>query len=352
MLFDHPCSNKNDAFLSRTMAQAEQCRVSAVDCRRNANVQVPYSSIAYSNSSLKRQAHYVMCRPQHFAVQYSINPWMNPDAWAANACILTQAAGLQWQRLYDALLTQGAQVEIFEAAPDLPDLVFTANAAVVVDRKALLARFRHPQRRLEEPVFARALHHMRLQGALDVVEEFPKDLVLEGAGDCIWDRERNHFWLGFGQRSDRASQQAVVDFFGSDCVALELADPRFYHLDTAFCPLPFGEIIYYPAAFTDAARRAIENRVPPSRQILLGEEDAAKFAANSIAFGRLILMSSCSTKLRRQLEERQYTVIATPLHAFLRAGGSACCLTLRIDHKRSAASCLESATSHAPTAAP
>jgi N-dimethylarginine dimethylaminohydrolase len=278
------------------------------------------------------QAHFLMCPPRHFEVKYSINPWMDPGAWATKASCLADAADTQWQTLYETLVTRGAKVELVRAIPDLPDLVFTANAAVILDRKALLARFRHPERRLEEPVFARALHRLQSRAALKVVAELPRNLRLEGAGDCIWDGRRTHFWLGFGFRSDRASREVVADFFGVDCVALELADARFYHLDTAFCPLPFGEVIYYPAAFTGAARRAIDERVPRTQQIILDEHDATMFAANSVAFSRQILLSSCSEGLRRELEERGYTVIATPLHAFQRSGGSACCLTLRIDH--------------------
>jgi len=281
---------------------------------------------------LQRQTHFLMCQPHHFGVKYSINPWMDPDAWAAKACYFTGAADLQWQTLYELLVARGVKVEIIRAMPDLPDLVFTANAAVILDRKALLTRFRHRERRPEEPVFARALRKLKLQGALDLVADLPKSLVLEGAGDCIWDKKRSHFWLGFGPRSDLASQHVVTDFFGVGCVPLELADPRFYHLDTAFCPLPNGEIIYYPDAFTSAARRAINEWVPRTEQIILSENDAMELAANSVSFGQHILLSSCSQKLRSQLDERHYTVVATPLHAFLRSGGSACCLTLRIDH--------------------
>ena len=155
---------------------------------------------------------------------------MDPDAWAAKSRYLADAADLQWQTLYDALVTHGANVEIIPVMPDLPDLVFTANAAVILDRKALLARFRHRER--------------RPQGALDLVAELPVNLVLEGAGECIWDKERSLFWLGYGPRSDLASRHVVSDVFGVDCVPLVLADPRFYHLDTAFCPLPKGEVIY------------------------------------------------------------------------------------------------------------
>src|ERR1700674_3591121 len=165
-----------------------------------------------THSPLERRAHFLMCTPHHFEVKYRINPWMDPDAWATKATYLAAAADIQWQTLYEALVARGATVEVIRAIPDRPDLVFTANAAVILDRKALLARFRHPERRREEPVFARALHKFRLQTALDFVAELPRNVVLEGAGDCIWDGRRSHFWLGFGPRSDLASQHVVADF--------------------------------------------------------------------------------------------------------------------------------------------
>jgi len=285
-----------------------------------------------TNRPSYREAHFLMCPPHHFEVKYSINPWMDPGAWATKASYLADAADIQWQTLYEALVTHGAKIEVIRAIPDLPDLVFTANAAVILDGKALLARFRHPERRGEEPVFARALHKLRSQAALEVVAELPTNLTLEGSGDCIWDSKRAHFWLGFGPRSDRGSQQVVADFFGVDCVPLELLDARFYHLDTAFCPLPSGEIIFYPPAFTKSALGALAERVAPSEQIILSESDATRFSANAISFGRQILLSGCSEELRRELEERGYSVIVIPLHAFLKSGGSACCLTLRTNH--------------------
>jgi N-dimethylarginine dimethylaminohydrolase len=295
-------------------------------------LQVRHSQLAPRASTLKRQAHFLMCPPNHFAVSYSINPWMDPDRWTAEAAVLTETAARQWHGLYRELLGSGADIELVRAMPDLPDLVFTANGAVILDRKVLLARFRHPERRPEEAVFARAAHELKCQGAIDTIEELPAGLVLEGAGDCIWDPNRNQFWLGFGQRSDASARAVVAGFFGVDCVALELADPRFYHLDTAFSALPCGEIVYHPPAFARASRRAIEDRVHPQQQIILDEDDAEMFAANLVAFGRHILLSGCSEKLRRGLEERGYTVLETPLDAFQRSGGSACCLTLRIDH--------------------
>ena len=136
----------------------------------------------------------------------------------------------------------------------------------------------------------RVFQGMKREGTLDHIAELPANVVLEGAGDCIWDWTRNHFWLGYGQRSDRASEVVVADFFGVDCVALELADPRFYHLDTAFCALPFGEVIYYPAAFTPAARLAIEDRIHPFELIPLGSDDASRFAANLVSFATNLIV--------------------------------------------------------------
>jgi N-dimethylarginine dimethylaminohydrolase len=279
------------------------------------------------------QPRFLMCRPQHFAVSYSINPWMDPQAWANSDHALWGAAEQEWSALHKALLDVGATIEFVEPKPDLPDLVFTANAAIVLDGKALLARFRHPERQREEPVFAAAFHKLQSHAQIETVAELPNHLRLEGAGDCIWDEQRGHFWMGCGPRSDRAAADVVADQFGVDCVALELADPSFYHLDTAFCALPSGDVIYYPGAFVPAAHSAIEERVAPAQRIALERADAMSFSANAVSFDHCLVLSSCTETLRRKVEERGFTVIATPLHAFQRSGGSACCLTLRLDHR-------------------
>jgi N-dimethylarginine dimethylaminohydrolase len=130
---------------------------------------------------------------------------------------------------------------------------------------------------------------------------------------------------------------------GVRCLALRLADPRFYHLDTAFCALPCGSVIYYPAAFTSAALAAIHAHVAPAERIALDQTDATRFAANAVCVGVTLVLSSCSEALRERLGERGYAVVETPLHAFLRSGGSACCLTLRLDHRSGAAGAIEPA---------
>jgi N-dimethylarginine dimethylaminohydrolase len=280
--------------------------------------------------------HILMCSPRHFAVTYSINPWMNPQAWADRGGNLRADAERQWADLRQALVDAGAVVEIVEAVPDLPDLVFTANAAVVLDGKAVLSRFRHRERRNEEPIFATAFAALAKRGVIERVERLPDGIILEGAGDCIWDSKRRLFWLGCGFRSDRAAGSFIERQFGRRCLPLPLADACFYHLDTALCALPCGGMMYYPGAFTPAARATIETHVAPDDRIALDRADAERFAANAVCIGKTIVLSSCSASLRTALNTRGYAVVETPLHAFLRSGGSACCLTLRLDHRSEA----------------
>jgi N-dimethylarginine dimethylaminohydrolase len=283
------------------------------------------------------QPIFLMCPPRHFAVIYSINPWMDPQAWANGGDALHADAQRQWAGLRHALETAGAAIETLEPAPGLPDLVFTANAAVVLERKVVLSRFRHGERRNEEPVFAAAFAALQTRGVIDEVIQLPPDITLEGAGDCIWDPKRALFWMGNGFRSDPAAGSVLEQHLGLQCLPLMLANPNFYHLDTAFCALPCGGVIYYPAAFTPAALATIHECVAPADRITLADTDATRFAANAVCIGRSLILSSCSETLRSALEERGYTVVKTPLHAFLRSGGSACCLTLRIDHQSSMA---------------
>jgi N-dimethylarginine dimethylaminohydrolase len=282
--------------------------------------------------------HLLMCAPRHFAVTYSINPWMDPQSWANRGGNLHGEAQRQWTGLRDALTAAGALVETIGATPDLPDLVFTANAAVVLDRKVVLSRFRYPERQKEEAIFAAAFAALAERGVVDDVCRLPSGIILEGAGDCIWDARRRLFWLGCGYRSDAAAASFLTQQLGRPALTLPLAQPRFYHLDTAFCVLPCGTLMYYPEAFTPAARTTIDTHVAPEHRIALDRADAERFAANAVCVRNTIVLSSCSKSLRSALQERGYTIVETPLRAFLRSGGSACCLTLRLDHRSEALS--------------
>lgn len=282
-------------------------------------------------------ARILMCRPDHFAVSYSINPWMEPARWSSEAATLEAQARNEWRALHRILKAIGAQVELVPSVPGLPDLVFTANSAVVMDGIALMARFRHPERQGEEPHYERAFRRLGAAGIIADVRSMPEDVRLEGAGDCVWDRTRRMFWMGYGPRSDRDARAVVEDCFGIETVALELADPRFYHMDTALCPLSGGEMLYVPFAFTAGGLGDILARIAPELRIAVGSEDAARLAANAVCLGRDIVLSDCSAPLRARLEERGYRVHRTPLGSFNRSGGSAFCLTLRLDQRADAA---------------
>jgi N-dimethylarginine dimethylaminohydrolase len=283
-------------------------------------------------------ARILMCAPDHFEVAYSINPWMDPTLWAQEADTLGENARRQWHGLHRRLKKLGATIELVPPVAGLPDLVFTANAAVVMDGIALVARFRYPERQPEEAHYERAFRELWARGAIDGVRLMPDGLFLEGAGDCVWDKARQMFWMGYGPRSDRDSAAIVQETFGLETVPVELANAHFYHMDTAISALPRGEVMFVPSAFTEIGLKAIYDRVEPEKRIALSPKDASVFAANSVRVGDNIVMSSCSTALRRRLEAGGYTVHTTPLSAFHRSGGSAFCLTLRLDHRSAAAS--------------
>ncbi|MGA8692191.1 MAG: dimethylarginine dimethylaminohydrolase family protein [Methyloceanibacter sp.] len=273
----------------------------------------------------------LMTNPEHFEVRYSINPWMRPGEWLLDAARHIRSARLAWESLHAALAEAGARIEIIPGAEGWPDMVFPANAALVLDGRSLLARFRHPERRGEEPVFRAAFERLAARGLLREVEELPSDLIHEGAGDGIWDLTRQIFWTGYGLRSDRAASDFVADFFERDAIALELATPSFYHLDTCFCPLNGGEVLFFPSAFTAGAIRKIRERVAPDLLIEAAPDEAAAFCVNAVSIGRTLVMAKGPPRLAAVLAERGYHVIGVDLAPFILSGGGAFCMTLRLD---------------------
>jgi N-dimethylarginine dimethylaminohydrolase len=276
-------------------------------------------------------AHYLMTDPAHYAVSYRINPWMRPDVWTAEGAALQRRAADASSALAAELEALGAEVRWAPAAPGLPDLVFPANAATVLDGKALLARFRCPERRGEEAVFRGVFDGLVERGVLNEIAMLPHGCFHEGAGDAIWDRNRHWFWTGWGQRSDFEAAAAIEAAFGRPTVPLQLISPRYYHLDTCFCPLAGGEVLYYPPAFTRKAVAAIRERVPAEQLIEASGEDAAAFCVNAVSLGRDIVMANPPPRLAARLAERGYRVVAVDLAPFILSGGAAFCMTLRLD---------------------
>jgi N-dimethylarginine dimethylaminohydrolase len=274
-------------------------------------------------------AQLLMTDPAHYRVGYEINPWMRPEAWSADPAGNGRAALAAWNALKAAIEAEGAQVRVVPGLTGQPDMVFPANAAIVLDGKALVSRFRCAERRGEEPGFLAAFQALKAEGVLDQVVQI--DAVQEGAGDCIWDAGRGLFWVGDGPRSSPDAAPIIARHFGQEVVRLPLASERYYHLDTCFCSLPGGEILYYPPALTPEALRRLRDVVPAALLIEATQADAEGFCVNAVALGGAIIMARPGPDLKRRLGERGYRVVGLDLSPFILSGGGAFCMTLRLD---------------------
>ncbi len=264
---------------------------------------------------------YLMCPPDHYEVDYVINPWMVGNVHRSSR----ERAVQQWQALYQQL-SQRAQVKLVDPVQGWPDMVFTANAGLILGSTVVLSRFYHPERQGEQPHFKAWFEE---QGY--TVYELPPALAFEGAGDALLDRAGRWLWAGYGFRSMLESHPYLAKWLEIEVLSLRLVDERFYHLDTCFCPLSEGYLLYYPAAFDAYSNRLIEMRVPPEKRIPVQEADAIHFACNAVDVNGTILVNRVSPELEATLQERGFTVVQTELTEFLKAGGAAKCLTLRLN---------------------
>jgi lysine-ketoglutarate reductase/saccharopine dehydrogenase-like protein (TIGR00300 family) len=263
---------------------------------------------------------FLMCSPEHYDVDYVINPWMEGNIHKSSR----DRAADQWQQLYH-ILKDHAIVDLVTPQPGVPDMVFTANAGLVLGDNVVLSRFFHKERQGEEPFFQQ---WFEAQGYK--VFTLPKDLPFEGAGDALFDREGRWLWAGYGFRSELDSHPFIAKWLDVEVLSLRLMDERFYHLDTCFCPLANGYLLYYPPAFDSYSNRMIEMRVPAEKRIAIAEEDAVNFACNAVNIERIVILNQASNELKQRLQTAGFDVIETPLTEFLKAGGAAKCLTLRV----------------------
>jgi lysine-ketoglutarate reductase/saccharopine dehydrogenase-like protein (TIGR00300 family) len=266
----------------------------------------------------------LMCAPHHYDVDYVINPWMEGNVHRSSR----ELAEAQWHKLYEVLQTY-AQVELIEPQPGWPDMVFTANAGLVLADRMVLSRFFHPERQGEEPHFQTWFEAKGYK-----VFTLPKSLPFEGAGDALFDRGGAWLWAGYGFRSELDSHAYLAKWLDVEVLSLRLVDSRFYHLDTCFCPLTDGYLLYYPPAFDTYSNRLIELRVPQEKRIAIDEVDAINFACNTVNVERVVVMNQASDALKQRLHDRGFTVVETPLTEFLKAGGAAKCLTLKMTEPR------------------
>jgi N-dimethylarginine dimethylaminohydrolase len=258
-----------------------------------------------------------MCPPTHYGIEYEINPWMNRRVSSD-----PERSQGQWRALHDALIGLGVAVELLDPVQGLPDLVFTANAGLVYRDLFLSSRFRYGERQGETPVFD---HWFAEHGF--TVEHTPDDHHFEGAGDALFCGET--LFAGYRFRSDARSMQWVGDRLGVEVLPMELVDPRYYHLDTCFCPIAPDSAIYFPGAFDEYGRSVLWDRI--RTLIEVSAEEAFSFSCNAVVVGRSIVLSSGAPKLARALERQGYQAVPLNLTEFIKAGGSAKCLTFRLD---------------------
>jgi len=257
----------------------------------------------------------LMCPPLYYGIEYEINPWMRTSRQAD-----LDLARRQWDDLFDVLTRKvKAKVRLIEPVQGLPDMVFTANAGIVRGRKAVLSNFRFPQRAGEADHFARWFRENDY-----LLVQLPPKMIFEGEGDALFAGDR--LFAGYQFRSDIGSHEAVGDVLHVQTLSLELIDKRFYHLDTCFCPLRSDTLMFIPSAFDEYANRLIESHFP--KRIAVNPDDALRFACNTVVVGDSVVMNAGCPDLRAQLERAGFHVFPVDLSEFLKAGGSAKCLTL------------------------
>ncbi|MHB1785690.1 MAG: dimethylargininase [Acidimicrobiales bacterium] len=258
---------------------------------------------------------YLMCPPSYFAVVYRINPWMDPAR-----PVDRHRAMQQWLALRDAYVGAGHRVVVVEASPDQPDMVFTANAGLVVGGKGVLARFRHEERSGEEPAQRAWFEAL---GLTDVVKA---RYAMEGEGDYA---PIGQVILGAsGFRTDARSHDQVAEVTGRPVIGLHLVDERFYHLDTALAVLDQETVAWWPGAFSSRSRALLREMFPEA--IEATEEDAVAFGLNACSDGRRVLMSRGARRLAAAVRERGFNTVLVDTSELQLAGGSAKCATLEV----------------------
>lgn len=262
----------------------------------------------------------LVCPPDFFGIEYEINPWMR-----LNNRVTHEQAIRQWHTLMRVFEQDlGVALERMIPVPGLPDLVFTANAGVVVGRTAVLSHFRYPERQREEAHFEKWFR----EHGYDVMT-IATGLPFEGAGDLLGFPD---CWFGgYRPRSDIRVYPILSERFQREIIPLELVDNRFYHLDTCFCPLSGGELLYFPAAFDRYGHMAIAERVPEARRLAVQEEEALRFACNAVCIDKHVVLPAGCPATERLLQARGYDIHAIQLDEFMKSGGAAKCLTLALD---------------------
>ncbi|MBA8827109.1 N-dimethylarginine dimethylaminohydrolase [Saccharopolyspora lacisalsi] len=262
--------------------------------------------------------HYVMCPPEYFAVEYSINPWMDPSS-----PVDTDLAKRQWQELKRTYEDLGHTVEVVEPQPGLPDMVFAANSGTVLGGRVLGSRFRAPERAAE------AEHFRRWFATRGYRELVMPSRINEAEGDFAWTGEL--LLAGSGFRTDPEAHAEAQEVLGAPVVSLRLTDPRYYHLDTALFVLDKGprpQVAYYPDAFSPGSAQVLRRLFPDA--VLGDSADAECLGLNAVSDGRNVVLPLEATGLAERLSARGYEPVMIDVSELRKSGGGPKCCTMEL----------------------
>jgi N-dimethylarginine dimethylaminohydrolase len=272
------------------------------------------SEVAAMSPRTPRTRHYAMTAPTFFAVEYAINPWMD-----TSTAVDTHVAMNQWETLRQTYKELGHTVELVEPVAGLPDMVYAANGGLLVNGKAVVARFAYPQRAGESVAYAEWM----ARHGFDPVETRH---VNEGQGDLLV--VGSIVLAGYGFRTERKAHAEIAALVGMPVVSLELVDPRFYHLDTALAVLDDTTIAYYPPAFSDEARAQLLELFPDAIEV--AGADADVLGLNAVSDGLNVVLPAAATGFAEQLRDAGFLPIGVDLSELLKGGGSVKCCTLEV----------------------
>lgn len=262
----------------------------------------------------------LMCPPQFFRIEYEINPWMsvsnNADSMKVNE---------QYAFLKKTFLEIGVEIEEFVPDQRYPDMVYTANYAVIQDKKVVIANFKYEQRQGESVL---ADEYFRKHGY--DVSRLPTNILFEGEGDFL--RSGNRWFLGYGKRSMKEAGPLLEKVLEREVIPLELVDPFFYHLDTCFAPLSPDTVLVNPASFTAEGMKIIERSF--TNIITTQPEDNKIMACNLICFNKTIVTGQgVGESLKGTLQKNGYSIREVPMSQYIKGGGSVkcCSLILNVD---------------------
>jgi ornithine--oxo-acid transaminase len=280
----------------------------------------------FASTPLYTRPTFLMCPPEWFGVDYVLNPWMAGNVNRSSRDL----AFAQWKGFHNVLRSV-ADVRLLHPEPGCPDMVFLGHGALVHHGVAAISSFHPPQRRAESTYLRR---WMASQGFL--LWETPRETAFEGEGDMVFNDRGTALWAAHGVRTCKAAHRHIADAWHLPVTSLHLVDPRFYHLDTCFTPLGHppgtagGYLLYYPGAFDVPSLAAIEAAYPANRRIAVSEDDATRMACCALSLGRSVFTGEISKELAGRLFDAGFDVVQLELSEFIKGGGGAKSLALRL----------------------